>query len=77
MSETLKLCESCGEPFRWDAEVIIVNDEFYHKSCVTIYSSGYYAMIDGEILGETENEDGSEAYDILNEGEYLDGEDGE
>ncbi|WP_312145675.1 hypothetical protein [Lysinibacillus capsici] len=70
MSENLKRCEACNETFSWDDEVILVNDEVYHKDCVQLYPIGYFAMLDGEPLGETENDDGSMAYDILNDNEY-------
>lgn len=70
MSEKLKRCKACEETFIWNEDVILVNDEVYHKDCVTLCPTGYYAMLDGEPLGETENDDGSSAYDILNEGEY-------
>jgi len=70
MSKNLKQCEACDETFSWNDEVILVNDEVYHKDCVQLYPTGYYAMLDGEPLGETENDDGSSAYEILNEGEY-------
>ena len=70
MSENLKRCEACDETFSWNDEVVLVNDGVYHKDCVTLYPTGYYAMLDGEPLGETENDDGSSTYDILNEGEY-------
>lgn len=72
MNERLKRCEACKDPFRWDGEIVIVNDELYHKECVTLYPQGYVAMLDDEVLGETENDEGSEAYDVLDEGEYLD-----
>jgi len=70
MSEKLKRCKACEETFVWNEDLILVNDEVYHKDCVDLYPTGYYAMLDGEPLGETENEDGSSAYDILDEGEY-------
>ncbi|MFF2174950.1 hypothetical protein ACFVT8_00570 [Lysinibacillus sp. NPDC058147] len=70
MSENLKRCEACEETFSWKDDVVLVNDEIYHKDCVDLYPTGYYAMLDGEPLGETENEDGSMAFDILYEGEY-------
>ncbi|MCT6815334.1 MAG: hypothetical protein M3043_02890 [Lysinibacillus fusiformis] len=70
MSEKLKRCKACEEKFVWNEDLILVNDEVYHKDCVDLYPTGYYAMLDGEPLGETENEDGSSAYDILDEGEY-------
>lgn len=75
MSEGLKKCEACKESFRWLDDVVIVDDEIYHTDCVTLYPIGYIAMLDGEPLGETENEDGQPAYDILDEGEYLEDED--
>lgn len=70
MNEKLKRCKACEETFSWQDEVILVNDEVYHKDCVQLYPTGYVAYIDDEFLGETENEDGSSAYDILDEGEY-------
>lgn len=70
MSEKLKRCKACEETFVWNEDVILVNDEVYHKDCVDLYPTGYYAKLDGEPLGETENDDGSSAYDILEEGEY-------
>lgn len=70
MSEKLKRCKACEETFIWNEDVILVNDDVYHKDCVSLYPSGYVAYIDDEFLGETENEDGSSAYDILDEGEY-------
>ncbi|MBG9756071.1 hypothetical protein J2B92_12375 [Lysinibacillus sphaericus] len=70
MSEKLKRCKACEETFVWNEDVILVNDEIYHKDCVQLYPTGYYAMLDDEPLGETENDDGSSAYDILDEGEY-------
>lgn len=56
--------------FQWNDDVVVVDDEFYHKDCVELYPTGYYAMLDGEPLGETENDDGQPAYDIFSEGEY-------
>ncbi|MDP1391996.1 hypothetical protein Q8G28_03915 [Lysinibacillus capsici] len=70
MSEKLKRCKACDETFTWNEDVILVNDDVYHKDCVSLYPTGYVAYIDDEFLGETENEDGSSAYDILDEGEY-------
>ena len=70
MREKLKRCKACDETFTWNEDVILVNDDVYHKDCVSLYPTGYVAYIDDEFLGETENEDGSSAYDILDEGEY-------
>ncbi|MEK4403481.1 hypothetical protein MKZ26_03420 [Sporosarcina sp. FSL K6-6792] len=71
MSEKLKRCEACNDPFYEDDEIVIVDDELYHKVCVTLYPTGYFAFLGGEPLGETENEDGSSAYEILGDGEFL------
>ncbi|WP_427071065.1 hypothetical protein [Lysinibacillus fusiformis] len=70
MSEKLKRCKACEETFVWNEDVILVNGDVYHKDCVQLYPTGYYAMLDDEPLGETENDDGSSAYYILDEGEY-------
>ncbi|MFJ8099373.1 hypothetical protein [Lysinibacillus sp. NPDC096212] len=70
MSGKLKCCEACKETIGWNDDVVLVNDEVYHKDCVELYPTGYYAMLDGEPLGETENDDGSYAFEILNKGEY-------
>ncbi|RST57650.1 hypothetical protein D5F11_021560 [Siminovitchia terrae] len=71
MSEKIKRCEACEDPFRWNDDVIEVNDKFYHKNCVELYPTGYFAMLDDEPLGGTENEDGSMAFEILDQDEYL------
>ncbi|WP_079709731.1 hypothetical protein [Paraliobacillus ryukyuensis] len=72
MKNSLKKCGACNEEFNWDDDVVEVNGEFYHKDCVTLYPTGYFAMLDDEPLGETENDDGNMAFEILEEGEYLD-----
>lgn len=66
----LKRCRECEETFSWDDDVIRISDDVYHKKCVELYPTGYVAFIDGNFIGETENDDGSSAYDILDEGEY-------
>lgn len=71
MGEKIKHCKSCIEPFRWDDDVILVEDDIYHKDCVSLYPTGYFAMLDDEPLGETENEDGSMAFEIMEDDEYL------
>lgn len=73
MGNKIKHCKACSEPFHWDDEVIEVKDEFYHKKCVELYPTGYFAMLDDEPLGETENDDGSMAFEILDDDEYLEG----
>lgn len=73
MSEKLKKCGACEDSFNWLDEVVIVDDEPYHKNCLTLYPTGYCAFLNGEYIGETENEDGSEAYEIMDAGEYLEG----
>lgn len=74
MSEKLKRCEACNDPVLWDDMVVIVNDELYHKDCVLLVPTGYFAMLGENPLRETENEDGQIAYSILNDGEFLEDE---
>ncbi len=70
MGTNLKECGACRETFQWDSDVIEVRDKYYHKNCVDLYPVGYFAMLDDEPLGETENDDGSMAFEIFEEGEY-------
>ena len=70
MTIKLKECSACRESFSWANDVIEVRDKYYHKDCVVLYPTGYFAMLDDEPLGETENDDGSMAFEILEEGEY-------
>ena len=61
----MSVCKVCDDPFVWDDKVVIIDDESYHKDCLELYPTGYYAMLDGNPLGETENEDGQMAYEIF------------
>lgn len=70
MNEKLKRCEACNDPFYEDDVVVIVDDELYHRDCVTLYPIGYFAMLGGDPLGETENDEGSSVWDVLDEGEF-------
>lgn len=67
MTELKNECKACKDSFEWDDEVILVNDELYHKDCVKLYPTGFVAYLDDEFLGETENEDGSSAYEYISE----------
>lgn len=67
MTEVKKECVACNDKFRWNDEVILVNDELYHKDCVKIFPMGYFVMLDGEPLGESENEDGELACEYIPE----------
>ena len=60
-------CRVCNEGFIWDDDVILVNDELYHKDCVIVYPTVFVAYLGDECLGETENEDGSLACDYIPE----------
>jgi hypothetical protein len=60
-------CEACEDSFEWNDNVIIINDKLFHKDCVTLYPTGYVAFIDDECLGETENEVGQMACEIIDE----------
>ena len=72
MTDKLKYCNACDDPFKWDDEIIQVDNDYYHKGCVTLYPTGYCAFIDDNYLGETENSDGDMAYSLLSENEYVD-----
>lgn len=69
-------CVACKEGFRENDQVVIVDETYYHKDCVTLYPTGYVAFVDGEHIGETDNEDGEPAYDIAGLG-LLDEDDNE
>lgn len=47
--------------------MVLVEEHAYHKDCVTLYPSGFVAFIDGEYLGETENDDGQMACEIIDD----------
>lgn len=46
-------CKACDVKFDWNDVVVIVNDECYHKDCLT--------------LGEVENDEGEMAFNIFDE----------
>lgn len=77
MKTKLLTCKECGEYFRAYEEVVQVRNDYYHKSCVTLYPTNYCAFIGDEYLGETENGDGELVFNWLDEGEYVDLEEGE
>lgn len=60
-------CNHCGEKFKWNDDVIIVDDCAYHKSCVTLYPTSYIAFTGDICLGETDNDDGEMAYEYFEE----------
>lgn len=67
----IKRCEACKDQFKWDDDIVIAGDEMYHTNCVEIYPTGYFAFLNGNPLGETENDDGQSAYEILGDEELL------
>lgn len=58
-------CVSCEDDFVWNVAVVIVDDKLYHKDCLELHPTGYFAMLDGDPLGETDNEDGQWACEII------------
>jgi len=60
-------CKACEEKFEWNDIVVVVEDTPYHKDCLSLYPSGYVAFLDDEFLGETENEDGELAFEIIDD----------
>lgn len=63
----MKVCAACKDSFVWNDIVIIADDEIYHKDCIEVHPSSFFAMLDGEPLGETENDDGSMACEYIYE----------
>ena len=53
----MKKCDECLETFKWDDDVVNVDDNYFHKSCVEIVPIGYVAYVNGEHIGEVEYED--------------------
>ena len=66
MSEIRK-CKACDDEFVWNNDVIVVEDNLYHKDCVNLYPTGFVAYIDDEYLRETENDDGQMACEIISD----------
>lgn len=64
-------CEECYETFKWDDDVVSVNDDYYHKKCVEMVPSEYVIYVNGEYVGEVEYED--MACFILDTDDYSDG----
>ncbi len=69
---SLEKCKACSDYFKWDDDVIQVDNDYYHKDCVTLYPTGYCAFLYEDYLGETENDDGDMAFSLLSKGEYID-----
>lgn len=68
----MKTCNECLEVFKWDDDVVNVEDIYFHKDCVELVPSGYVAFANDEFIGEVEYEDS--AFQVLNEGDYLEDE---
>jgi len=50
-------CAECVQPFKWDDDVVNVDDRYFHKKCVELVPSGYVAYVNDEYIGEVEYED--------------------
>ncbi|PAE87739.1 hypothetical protein [Shouchella clausii] len=64
-------CKACEDGFYLYDELVVVNDTYYHKDCVSLYPKSYVAFLGDAFLGETENEDGQAAYEVLHEDDLL------
>lgn len=53
----MKKCEECYETFKWDDDVVSVNEEYYHARCVELVPTGYVAYVGDEFIGWVEYED--------------------
>ncbi|HHB0756531.1 hypothetical protein ACPTFN_12935 [Enterococcus faecalis] len=69
---SLEKCKACSDYFKWDDDVIQVDNDYYHRDCVTLYPTGYCAFLYEDCLGETENDDGDMAFNLLSKGTYID-----
>lgn len=70
----MKKCEECYQTFKWDDDVVSVNEYYYHKDCVEMVPSGYVAFVNDEFLGEVEYED--MACFVLDTDDYLESDEG-
>lgn len=70
----MKKCNECLETFNWDDHVVNVEDQYFHKECVTLYPMGYIAFANEQPIGEVEYDD--MACLILNDGDYLESDEG-
>lgn len=72
----MRKCEKCEEIIKEHDEIVFIDDsigQVYHQKCIKLYPT-QWAVYDGkEFLGTTEEFD-TEAYNVLNEGEYEEGE---
>lgn len=68
----MRKCDECVEVFKWDDDIVNVDDRYFHKDCVELIPMGYIAFVDDDPIGEVEYED--MACFILNDGDYLEGE---
>lgn len=67
----LKRCSVCMETFSWDDDVLLNENDAYHKECVDVFPIAYGISIPGgSYVGRSDNEDGQIAYDALRVGEY-------
>ncbi len=65
----MKRCEECYQTFKWDEDVVNVNDDYYHKNCVEMVPVEHVAYVNGEYIGVVEYED--MACFILDTDDYL------
>lgn len=68
----MKRCEECHETFRWDDDVVNVDDRYYHKECVQLFPSEYVVYVNDDYIGVVEYED--MACCILDSDDYLEDE---
>lgn len=65
----MRACDECGQTFKWDDEVVIIDDDTYlHKEHVELVPSEYVAYMNGEYIGNVDYEDA--AFMILDTDEY-------
>lgn len=71
----MKQCQKCNETFKWNDDLIQADDGVYHKDCVTLAPIEWVIMDKDDpcnVIGTTGSEHGNLAFDVLDDGEYID-----
>ena len=70
----LLICPECKETFKWDDNVLLVEDKdaYYHEDCIDVYPATYLVMDKhGDVLSMTDT-DVDMALSTMDEGEFVD-----
>lgn len=68
----MKKCLVCDQNFEAIEEVVMIDEEFYHDKCVDLAPIEWAAFRhDGEFVGTVTDDDKDMAFDLMDEGDYL------